>query len=315
MCPSFKCLPPAILPLFIGFMLTSCVSVTTLQTWIPTYPPHPLEPVPQKVVIANAVDVKAEQYRDKKAETFMQLIDSTMTHAAQEIEIRSQADAEIIRRNVMHIDYRDSVDAIIRSAQATHGMFITSFSAYFVQTHVEVTKTEEGKDREAFYDLVVEVMYVLTSLEGLSFDTLVSVRRFHSSRSVVSGLLAAGPNIVSNRDDVQKAVVDNVDQYLKSFFPGQETRLRKLSFPKEFKAIDEAIDQENFANAFEDSNKLTSSADRKISANAYYICAVLAERESDFESAKAYLQESVTRHNDTKAQYMLADYRQMPRVK
>jgi PIN domain nuclease of toxin-antitoxin system len=287
----------------------------TLQTQIPTYPPHPLEPRPQKVAIANAFDVKAQDYRDKKTEEFALLIDNAMTHAAQQIKDRSASDAEVVKRNVVPIHNRDSVDAFIRSAGATHGIFIASYDAHFIQTRVDVTKTETGKDREAFYDLMVEVKYVLRSLEGLSFDTLVSVQRFHSSRSVLSGLLAAGPSIVSNQDDAQEATLVNVDQYLKSFFLGQEPRVRQLPFPKEFKAIEEAVRQYNYTGAFEESKKLTASADKKISANAYYICAVLAEREEDFQSAKMYLKESLMRQNNPLAQDMLADYRYMPNVK
>lgn len=312
---AFKRFPRAILPLVAGIMSMSCASFTTIQTTIPTYPPHPLEPVPERVVIANAFDVKSADYRDKKTEEFMLLIDSAMTHAARQIKDRSLADAEVVRRSVVPIHNGDSVEAFIRYARATHGMFITSYNASFLQTRVDVTETEAGKEREAFYDLIVDVKYALRSLEGLAFDTLVSVRRFHSSRIVLSGLLAAGPSIVSNQDDALEGSIVNVDHYLKSFFLGQETRIRRLTFTKEFKAVEELIRQSNYASAFEGSKELTASADKKTSANAYYICAVLAEREGDFESAKTYLRESLMRQNDMEVQQMLADYRHMPRVK
>jgi hypothetical protein len=203
----------------------------------------------------------------------------------------------------------------IRASNSTHGMFITSFNAYFDQTHVEVTKTETGKDREAFYDIVVEIRYALRSLEGLALDTLISVRRFHSSRNVLSGLLAAGPSIVSNRDDALEGVYVNVDQYLKSFFPGQENRVRALMLTKDFKAIAAALNQSDYRSAFDASRQMTLSADNKVSATAYHVCAVLAERDQDFDAAKKYLLESLRRQPNVDVQRMLADYRYMPPVR
>lgn len=302
----------AVLMVFFGFILLSCGTLTTVQTTIPTYPSHPLVPIPEKVVIANAFDIKSKPFRDSKEEEFKLLIEGAMTHAEQQIKEHSRADAEAMKNDVVPVTGSDSVRAVIRSAGATHGMFITFFNAFFEQTQVEVTKTDEGKSREAFYDIVVEMKYSLRDMEGLSFDTLISVRKFHSSRSVLSGLLAAGPNIVSNRDDALNGVFFNVDQYLKNFFPGQENRSRNLFLTKEFKNIGEAIRQSNYQEAFETSEKLTASSDKKMSAMAYYICAVLAEREGNFESAKSYLMESLNRQQNVEVQSMLADYRHMP---
>src|SRR5690349_1334722 len=263
---------PAALLTFFSLLLFSCGTLTTIQTTIPTYPSHPLKPIPEKIVIANAFDVTSKSYRDNKEQEFKRLIEGAMTHAERQIREHSRADAEVVKGVLVQINRSDSVNAFIRSANATHGMFITSFKAFFEQTHVEVTKTDNGKEREAFYDIVVDIHYALRSLEGLSFDTLISVRRFHSSRSVISGLLAAGPSIVSNHDDAQDGVFVNVDLFLKNFFPGQENRIRNLILTKDFKNISEAIRQSNYEAAFEASEKLTTSSDKKKSATAYYIC-------------------------------------------
>jgi len=304
-------LQQAMLLLLVGLTLMSCGTLTSVQTTIPTYPSHPLTPTPEKVVVANAFDVKSKSYRDSKEAEFNLLLEAAVQRATDQVQSHSEAEAEGVK-GISIANRESSMQELLHSSHATHGIFITSFNAYFDQTHVEVTKTENGKDREAFYDIVVEMKYSLRGIDGLSLDTLVSVRKFHSSRSVLSGLLAAGPSIVSNHNDALEGVYVNVDQYLKSFFPGEENRIRRLMLSKDFKAIGEAIRHSNYAGAFEASQRLTNSPDKKTSATAFYVCAVLAERNSDFQNVKGYLEESLKRQHTFNAQAMLDDYRFQP---
>jgi len=139
-------------------------------------------------------------------------------------------------------------------------------------------------------------------------DTLISMRRFHSSRSVVSGLLAIGPNIISNTDDVVDGVHANVDFYLKEYFPGNEPRRQPMVATKEFRDVGTAIKAGNYEVALSLSEPLTTSPNNEIAAKALYNCSVLSEYYSRHLAAKSYLVEALVKQNLIEARNMLYDY-------
>lgn len=286
-----------------AMLVSACSMPTVLQNTIITYPPHPVVPVPEKLVVANLFDVNAQNYRDNKDELFVKLIEETVKRTAtvlgEGLEVSASTEPGLIRH----------ADSLLTIQQASHGIFITTFNAYFDQTHVEVTKTETGKEREAFYDIVVEIGYSMRGPGVQQFDTLIVARRHHSSRSVLSGLLAAGPNIVSNRDDALEGAYVNVDLYAKCFFEGREARARWLYVKKDFEAVGQAIQRSDYEAAFQASEKMTEAKDPKVSAKAYYNCAVLLEQMGRYEKVKPYLQESLRIQSTfADAREMLRDY-------
>lgn len=282
---------------------SACSLPTVLQNTIITHPPHPVVPAPEKLVVANLFDVKAQNYRDNKDELFVKLIEETMNRIAEALGEGFETAA------IVEPGLTSNADSVMEKQQVTHGVFITNFNAYFDQTHVEVTKTETGKEREAFYDIVVEIGYSMRGPGVQQFDTVIVARRHHSSRSVLSGLLAAGPNIVSNRDDAFEGTLVNVDLYAKCFFEGRETRARWLYVKKDFEAVGHAVQRSDYEAAFQASEKLTENRDPKISAKAYYNCAVLLEQMGRYEKVKPYLQESLRIQSTfDDARDMLRDY-------
>lgn len=175
---------------------------------------------------------------------------------------------------------------------------------------MDVTVDANGsKNRQAFYDIIVDVGYTLHNWSGRQFDTLTSARRFHSSRSVLSGLLAAGPNIVSNSEDAADGIYANVDMYLKSFFKGQASRTRTVLNAKELKEIPLLIQSQQYDRAFELCESLMSSSKLTVFAKAAYNCAVLLEFMERYNEVKYYLLESQKRANLFQAHVMLEDYR------
>ncbi|MBX2969086.1 MAG: tetratricopeptide repeat protein [Cyclobacteriaceae bacterium] len=286
-----------------AMLVSACSMPTALQNTIITYPPHPVVPVPEKLVVANLVDVKAQNYRDNKDELFVKLIEETLSRTAEVLGKGFEASA------ITEPGLTTKADSVLAKQQATHGVFITKFNAYFDQTRVEVTKTDTGKEREAFYDIVVEIGYSMRSAGQTPFDTTIVARRYHSSRSVLSGLLAAGPNIVSNRSDALEGALVNVDLYAKCFFEGRESRGRWLYVAKDFEAVGKAIQRSDYEAAFQASEKLANVKDPKISAKAYYNCAVLLEQMGRYEKVKPYLQESLRIQSTfADAREMLRDY-------
>jgi hypothetical protein len=298
--------------LLLALIAMACTTVSTIHTVIPTYPSHQLDSTQRKAVILNSFSVHSKSYRKNKESEFNQLVHDAMEHMATQIKQEKGSDAKVISSILTPIPVGNELSDLMRSNESTYAIFIKSFNAFFDQTHVEVTKTDAGKNREAFYDIVVEMEYAFRSLGGLKFDTLIRVSKFHSSRAVFSGLFAAGPNIVLNSKDALDGVFVNVDLYLQSFFPGKTDRLRVLSLSKEFQLISKAIRSFNWATAFEESKRLCDSPDKKISATAYFVCAVLAENDGNYELVKGFLKRSLKQRYSVNAQRMLDDYKHAP---
>lgn len=297
--------------LALAMVAAGCHVPSVIQNTVIIYPPHPLPTRPEKFFVANAYNVSAESYRTNKQVQFVGLIEETMKGLAGTLQQEFGSPVAVEPGlSVVGARADSCLQALFIKHQASHGITITYFDAYLDQTNVEVTKTESGKEREAFYDIVVAVRYTLHSTDDQPFDTLVSVRKYHSSRSVVSGLLAAGPNIVENHADAMEGVRANVGMYMRCFFQGSEPRSRFLYVTKEFENVGNAFKLMNYSGALAASEELASSADSRISAKANYNCAVLLERMGQFDKVKPYLRESLRlKPGFTDALGMLEDYR------
>jgi hypothetical protein len=286
-------------------LATGCNIPMVMQTTVPTFPWYQMEQKAEKITITNTYNVKAQSYRENKEVLFNNLISLASEKLKQELEKRTTATITVT-------PYQDtlqlSIDTLFAQSDASYGIFIKFFDASFDQTEVVVTKTETGKEREAFYDIVVSIRYEIRSDSQKPFDTVITVRRFHSSRMVLSGLLAAGPSIVSNEDDAREGVLTNVDLYLRNFFSGTESRSRFLYVKKEFEDVGIAVNQNDYPRAFEACEKLADAKDSQIASRAYYNCAVLLEKMEDYGKVKAYLRESLKIQHSTQASEMLKDY-------
>jgi hypothetical protein len=170
-----------------------------------------------------------------------------------------------------------------------------------------VTK-KTGKEREAFYDIVSVINYTLFDKSGLVKALPVYRSRFHSSRSVVSGLLAAGPNIVPNNHDALAIVQDNGFEYLNQFLPMWVRRTRKLFAAKELSKISDAISKEDYEAAFQESRRFVHDPDKKLAAKANYNCAMLKEKMNQPVEAKNYLLESLSLYPLLEATSIRQDY-------
>ncbi|MEQ1585179.1 MAG: hypothetical protein ABL895_04830 [Cyclobacteriaceae bacterium] len=308
---SFRIVPHRLLGLLIALAL-SCTfpkgNQTYLSTMVTVYPAYPLEAGSKTIVLANAFDVQAMKYRDNKEKQFQQLIEHTLRHMNGEIKKRSDAEVLIEDRKPTIKIQSDSLKQYMSQLNATHAILITAFNAYFDQTEVVVTETESGKNREAFYDLVVEIGYDLRYSNQPGFDTLISLRKFHSSRSVLSGLLAAGPNIVSNTEDVVDGIHANVNAFLKNFFVQSESRTRYLFTSGTLNPVAEAIVLHDYETALNVSKEVSSTPDLLLAAQAFYNCAALSEYKRDYGYARHYLQEALKLYPLQEARAMWIDY-------
>ncbi|MDB5222337.1 MAG: hypothetical protein JWN83_1004 [Chitinophagaceae bacterium] len=200
------------------FFISSC-SVTPPPLYkYKSHPVYEINPKPERILLLNTYNVAAKKYRENKGELFKHLIDSVLVTAASEIKARTLIETEAIAGFTSVTPGDSSIYSIMKEHNATHAIVVDSFNVFFDQRDVEVTKTESGKNREAFYDIVSEIDFSFYNSQSLFKKSLMVNRRHYDSRTVISGFLAAGPNVVSQKKDAWKFTKDNLMNYLDLFF-------------------------------------------------------------------------------------------------
>ena len=175
-----------ILPCLFAFIAIGCSTPYTLQNSVRFTPTRKLDPAPKSIIVANAFDVKAQSYRDKKEQQFILLIDGVLQHMQTSIQNNSDVEVNIARGLSVVPTKEDScISAFFAMDKVDYVVMVNRFNVYFDQTEVVVTKTEDGKSREAFYDIVSEADYKIVGREGMREIFPITVRRYHSSRSEV----------------------------------------------------------------------------------------------------------------------------------
>jgi hypothetical protein len=292
-------------------LLTACESTQMVRTRKPTVPVQLL--VPERVLLINAADIAGQKYRDGKEELFNQILDKTLLDMAREIKQRSNVES-VVRQGFLDTGktalHRDSViQQLMAEAAVSDAVVIQSFDTYFYKHDVEVVENPDGsKSREMKFDLESEIRYLWFAKSGLQHDDNIHVSRYHSSRSVVSGVLAAGPNIVTQQSDAYGITEENLIKYLNRYLPGYEFRSRNLYTGGDFKAMKKAYDSQNFDQALAECRKLVNHPNARIAARANFNCAVLCESLGQYDQVKQYLTESNRLNPNFETTLMLDDY-------
>ena len=174
-----------------------------------------LPPGHQTILLLNTLDTRNRKYRENKKELFDRFIDSVLTTASTLIRSRPFISTSVVP-GFTDISSKDSLlYNLMAKHNTTYAIVLDSFNVDFHQTRVDVTKSSNGsKAREAFYDIVSNLGFSLYSKDSLINHQQVSSERYHSSRNVVSGLLAAGPNVVVQRSDAWVVTERNLRNYL-----------------------------------------------------------------------------------------------------
>lgn len=171
--------------------------------------------VQAKLLIVNAFDVSAIKGRKNKRELFSDLADSLQQVLAH--ELRAQYEMEVVvLPGLFSTPDNDSIIASLLTAHAAAKIIIIrDIEMYFDQTHVDVTGPKKDKTRTAHYNICSRIRYDLFGKLGRLDTSSKTYCEYHSQRNVVSGLLAAGPNIVANKSDAFKILIKNVDEYMR----------------------------------------------------------------------------------------------------
>lgn len=295
-----------------GFLLlAACTAPQKMITYTTaTKPIYTLNPPPQKILLLNVYNVSVNNYRENKEAFFKTLMDELLKYAADKIFQKTGIVTEVM---LGYTDtkgkYDSTVFALLQKQKASHALVINNFDVFFNQTHVDVTRDNNNKkEREAFYDIVSKVSYSFYKTDSLVKQSEETQSKFHSSRNVVSGLLATGPNIVVQHDDAIAITHTNLQYYLNNFFPGEEFRQRILFTGKGFEAVSAALAKNDYEAAMIESLRLVKDPDTKKAAKASYNCAVLFERKNQPEEAKKYLRQSLSLANLPEAVSMEKDF-------
>jgi len=171
---------------------------------------------PEKILIINSFDAQSLKTRNNKKHLFGELADSLKQMLYAEMNLRIPAE-RIVIPGLINAHGNDSIYFdLINKHNATKAIVIKNVNAYFYQTGVEVTRGSDGKkERSASYDIVAEVEYTLYGDTSRLKEFETKVWQYFNDRSVVSGLLAAGPDIVGKHKHAFKIVRENAKEFAK----------------------------------------------------------------------------------------------------
>ena len=290
-------------------LLVSCSAPKNIISYKSrTIPIYSVDPAPQKIILLNNYDVASKKYRDNKEQLFLRLIDTMMYWAGKRINDNTGIETQVIRGYTL-ANGDSAIYRLIADHKATHAISVSDFDVSFEQTRVDVTKDNSGsKSREAYYDIVADISYSLYAQGSLIRQRDLHQSRFHSSRSVASGLLAAGPNVVVQKDDAYRIVMEIWQQYLNYFFPGEKMRSRPVFINKGFEAVGQAVSRQDYEAALTESLRFIGDPDKTKAAKACYNCAVFFDRKNQPEEAKKYLRQSLSFATLVEAKQMWYDF-------
>jgi hypothetical protein len=171
--------------------------------------------LPNNILIINSFDAMTMKARDKKKELFRELTDSLKFYLQRETEDREKVKVIIIPELFIETNSSDSIIfSMMLQNNSSGAIVIKKLKVFFNQTGVEVTKEEDGKKRVASYDICADITYKAYGRAPAPKTSEVHICEPFSTRSVASGLLAAGPDVVGKKKHTFTIVRQNAAIYL-----------------------------------------------------------------------------------------------------
>ena len=117
----------------------------------------------------------------------------------------------------------NAIAALLQQYNARIIVQLKSYDAGFNQDRVEKTKTSSGgTEKIAYYSVFFETeASIYQNNEWI--DKTIHVSRPHSSREVLSALLARGPGYESNKKDIEEMMKENTAKLCELFLSTKET--------------------------------------------------------------------------------------------
>ncbi len=168
--------------------------------------------LPGKVLILSSFDANAMKARNNKKELFEDLGVSLRQLLYDGVQKEYLLEAGIHTELFPETNSDSVLFSLMGNNNATRAIVIRNIDIYFDQTRVDVRGTKNNKTRTAYYDICAVITYEFYS-KGTKFSSERKNCEFYTKRNVVSGLLAAGPDIVGKRKDAFKMMEKNARQY------------------------------------------------------------------------------------------------------
>ena len=168
-----------------------------------------------KILIVNSFDAMSMKARKNKKELFGELADSLAQYLYQEVNKNGREAIVIpaLLKDTTKID--SSIISLISLHNASGAIVIRSLNAFFENMDVIVEEDKDGKSKTAYFDICSSVIYQFYSKDKLERESEISTRDPFSSRPVISGLFAAGPDVVGKRKHVIKMMKENAGKYVR----------------------------------------------------------------------------------------------------
>ena len=169
-----------------------------------------------RVLIINSFDTESIHYRKNKKELFKELTDSLQSLLADQINGVGYGVPVIINQLISLIsDSNRTIDSLLNTYNAKCAIVIEQLNASFEQTGVNRNRNDDGsKSREASYDICSEVNYAFYKTSDKPYHSKTRVCSPFTSRNVISGLFAGGPDIVGKSKHAFKIIAKNADFYI-----------------------------------------------------------------------------------------------------
>jgi len=212
--PALKiAIPILLLPVFVSHLTVNAQENDTIQSLPSSNSLH------GNILVINSFDVAAEKYRKNKKEFFLELTDSLKQILYESTPAPNGKMIIIPELFKDTIALGDIIDSLMLQNSASKAIVIMRLDAFFNQTGVEVTKDDNGKSRDASYDLCANINYRLYQKGARWSHSKITNCEYFTTQSVVSGLFAAGPDIVGKKKHVFKIVRKNALEYLAKEMP------------------------------------------------------------------------------------------------
>lgn len=171
--------------------------------------------LPGNILIINSFDAMSMKARKNKKELFAELADSLNKLLYVNIVAHRKNQATILPELLKETENSDSsIFSMMTNNKATTAIVIKKLDVYFEKTGVDVTGEKHNKTRIASYDICSVVSYELYYRESKPRESETTFCEHFTERQVISGLLAAGPDVVGKRKHAFKIIAKNAERYL-----------------------------------------------------------------------------------------------------
>lgn len=192
---------------FLPWIISCCIYSTMLIAQSADLTP--------RILVVNCYDPAATSYRKNKKELLQDVADSLRLYLVDLINSKNAGKGIISEKRLSGLNENTGwLDSLLVQHQADIVIAILNAEAEFVKTDVDVEIQYDGsKKRTARYDLCTTFNYLLAGKNGSYIERKEHVCEFFTERSVVSGLLAAGPDLVGKSKWVFRSARKNAAVY------------------------------------------------------------------------------------------------------